>query len=535
MRERIMRTCLAAVLLCAVLPMTAAFAEDATVTGNDVNMRYGPGTGYGVVECLPKGTVVTVIDRSNASWYAISYNGQDGYMSSRYLSVEKEAAAEITEGSTTADGFINAMYVNFRSAPSSSASILGQYNKGKIVTVNGYSGDWAYVTIDGEDGYIYRSYITPGFAASTEINYVFSGGDNNGYANEYVEPTPTPAPAETPAPTQKPATEATDEPTPTPTPAPSTEIPSGSYRGHITGDYVRFRTGPSTSYSIIDSYNKGTELAALAQEGEWVKAIINGQEGYVYAQYVYIDDQPDISDIINGTSQPQKPAKPAETPTPTPTPEPSKAPEIEKTESAAGYISGNDVRFRSGPSMSSDIIGTFYYGNSVTITGYSGDWTAVEYKGSSGFVYSQYVKSGSFSVGGGDSSSDPGSSTGSATGRQIADFALQYVGYNYCWGGTSPETGFDCSGLVFYTYKNFGYTLNRVAADQANNGYAVSYDELQPGDILCFYSSGSYIGHVGIYIGDGMFVHASNATTGVIITPLDGYYYNRGFVARRII
>lgn len=533
MRKRILRTCLAAVLLCAVLPVTAAFAENATVTGSDVNMRYGPGTGYDVVECLPRGAVVTVIDRSNGSWYAISYNGQDGYMSSRYLSLEEEEAAEITESSTTADGFINAMYVNFRSAPSSSASILGQYNKGKIVKVNGYSGDWAYVTIDGEDGYVYRSYVTPGFASESDVNYVFSGADDVKYAEEYVEPTPTPAPTEKPeepAATPEPATEATPEPV-SPTPTPATEAPSGSYKGHITGDYVRFRTGPSTNYSIIDSYNKGKELAAIAQEGDWVKAVIDGREGYVYAQYVYIDEQPDIGDIINKPSQPQETAKPEETPAPTP--EPSREPEIEETEATAGYICGNDVRFRSGPSMSSDIIGTFYYGNSVTITGTSGDWTAVEYKGSSGFVYSQYVKSGSFSVGGGDSGSD--SSSGSGTGRQIADFALQFVGYNYCWGGTSPETGFDCSGLVYYTYKNFGYTLNRVAADQANNGYGVSYDELQPGDILCFYSSGSYIGHVGIYIGDGMFVHASNSTTGVIITPLDGYYSNRGFVARRII
>lgn len=529
MRKRIIRTCLLAVLLCAALPVTAAFAESATVTGSDVNMRYGPGTGYDVVECLPRGTEVTVIDRSNSSWYAISYNGQDGYMSSRYLSLEEEEAAEITESTTTADGFINAMYVNFRSAPSSSASILGQYNKGKIVTVNGYSGDWAYVTIDGEDGYVYRSYVTPGFAASTDVNYVFSGGDNTDYAEEYVESTPTPAPAATP----EPATEATDEPEASaPTQTPATEASSDGYKGHITGDYVRFRTGPSTSYSIIDSYNKGTELVAVSQEGDWVKVIIDGQTGYVYAQYVYIDDQPDISDIINNPSQPQETAKPAETPTPTP--EPSAEPEIEQTDATAGYICGNDVRFRSGPSMSSNIIGTFYYGNNVTVTGYSGDWTAVEYKGSSGFVYSQYVKSGSFSVGG-DSDSSDGTGTGSATGRQIADFALQFVGYNYCWGGTSPDTGFDCSGLVYYTYKNFGYTLNRVAADQANNGYAVSYDELQPGDILCFYSSGSYIGHVGIYIGDGMFVHASNSTTGVIITQLDGYYYNRGFVARRII
>lgn len=184
---------------------------------------------------------------------------------------------------------------------------------------------------------------------------------------------------------------------------------------------------------------------------------------------------------------------------------------------------------RAGASMSSQILCELFYGNVVTITGTTGDWTAVIYNGQAGYVYSQYVKEGSYSN---TVSPDAG---GTVEGRQVADFALQFVGYNYSWGGASPETGFDCSGLVYYTYKNFGYTLNRVACDQAQNGVHVEPSDLQPGDILCFYSGGSYIGHVGIYIGDNKFVHAANSSTGVIISELSGYYAERGYEARRII
>ena len=84
-------------------------------------------------------------------------------------------------------------------------------------------------------------------------------------------------------------------------------------------------------------------------------------------------------------------------------------------------------------------------------------------------------------------------------------------------------------------YGQFGYTLNRVVADQARNGAHVDASALEPGDILCFYSSSSYIGHVGIYIGNNKFVHAANSSTGVVITELSGYYSSRGFEARRII
>ena len=119
-----------------------------------------------------------------------------------------------------------------------------------------------------------------------------------------------------------------------------------------------------------------------------------------------------------------------------------------------------------------------------------------------------------------------------ATGQEVAAFAQQYVGYNYVWGGKSPETGFDCSGLVYYVYQQFGYELNRTAAEQAGNGSHVEADALEPGDVLCFYKGGT-IGHSGIYIGDGNYVHAQDSATGVVISPLSER--KGGFEARRIL
>ena len=195
-------------------------------------------------------------------------------------------------------------------------------------------------------------------------------------------------------------------------------------------------------------------------------------------------------------------------------------------EAQPGTINAMYVRFRSGPSTDSTILGEYNTGKELSVTGYSGDWTACIINGQAGYVYSQYVTTTAPAV--------PGTG-GSELGRQIAEYTLQFVGYDYVWGGTSPSTGFDCSGLMYYVYSQFGYQLNRVAEDQARNGVHVDPSDLQPGDILCFYSNG-YIGHVGMYIGNGQFVHAANSRSGVIITDLTtGYYATRGYEARRIV
>jgi len=124
-------------------------------------------------------------------------------------------------------------------------------------------------------------------------------------------------------------------------------------------------------------------------------------------------------------------------------------------------------------------------------------------------------------------------------GEEIVEYAKKYLGYKYVYGGSSPKTGFDCSGLTQYVYKHFGYTISRSSKAQANNGKAVSKSDLQPGDLLIFKNQSlTAIGHVGIYIGNNKMIHASEPGVGVVITNLNasGYNYNKRFVtARRII
>lgn len=101
------------------------------------------------------------------------------------------------------------------------------------------------------------------------------------------------------------------------------------------------------------------------------------------------------------------------------------------------------------------------------------------------------------------------SSGGTAEGRAIADYGLQFLGNPYVFGGTSLTNGIDCSGFVQAVYRHFGYSVPRSSSEQRSAGREVSYSEAQPGDIIC------YAGHVGIYIGDGQIVHASTPATGI--------------------
>ena len=108
-------------------------------------------------------------------------------------------------------------------------------------------------------------------------------------------------------------------------------------------------------------------------------------------------------------------------------------------------------------------------------------------------------------------------SSTSASGQAVADYAVQFVGNPYVYGGTSLTKGADCSGFVQSVYKHFGYSLSRTAASQAGDGKKVSVDSLQPGDLLFYHG----YGHVAIYIGGGQVVHASNKATGIKISSYD--------------
>ena len=169
-------------------------------------------------------------------------------------------------------------------------------------------------------------------------------------------------------------------------------------------------------------------------------------------------------------------------------------------------------------------------GNNARILGASGDWTHVIVNGQEGFVWSAYVKEGRYEPAG-----SVRRASGSDLGKEIADYALSFLGTRYTWGGKSPATGFDCSGFVQYVFSQFGYTTSSIANDVRDQGVHVDPSDIQPGDVLCFYSGNNYVGHVGIYIGDNTFVHAANSDIGVVTTSLSvGYYAQRGYEIRRM-
>ena len=265
--------------------------------------------------------------------------------------------------------------------------------------------------------------------------------------------------------------------------------------GTICGSYVRMRSGASTTSSILGVYNTGTEMTITGESGNWYKVSYGGKDGYVSKDYMT-------------TTKPSSGGSTSQT----------------------GYIKGNDVRLRSGAGTNYSILGTYNNGTPLTITGTSGNWTAVTINGVKGYVNSAYVSTTKTEGGNGG-----GSTPSTSIGETIVATAKQYMGAPYVYGGMSPS-GFDCSGFVNYVYKLCGYSMSRVASSiYNNNGTYVEKANLQIGDLVFFASNSSSIGHVGIYIGNGQFIHSSSGAGCVVISDLSSSYYLKNYVgAKRI-
>ncbi len=188
------------------------------------------------------------------------------------------------------------------------------------------------------------------------------------------------------------------------------------------------------------------------------------------------------------------------------------------------------VNVRANADSSSSRVGGLGKGASITRTGICDNgWSRVDYDGTTAYIHSDYL-----------TTTEPvkeeptynNSSSSSGQGQEIVDYARQFLGNPYVYGGTSLTNGTDCSGFVQSVYAHFGYSLPRTCTTQSVCGRGVSVDELQPGDLV-IYSVYGEIEHIAIYSGNGNTIHASNWDTGIIETSLS--YSGDIYCCRRIV
>ena len=327
----------------------------------------------------------------------------------------------------------------------------------------------------------------------------------------------------------------------------------------VTADSLRLRKEPSTSSTILATIRKGSSVELLSkEENGWYKVIYQGKEGYMSAQWLDVVLNPDADEAAESVNSVSAAPIP--------------------------LVTADTLNVRSGPGTDYDRVGTLKKGAQVTILEELDGWYQISSGDLTGYVSAQYISLDgavpqeglvltsvlNVRSGAGTSYSRIGTvrmgstvtildtvdgwykvSTGSITGYVSADYvailddlgssplgaaaaalAISLVGSRYVYGAAGPTT-FDCSGLTYYIYKQLGRTLSRGSSGQyRNNGSFVSASNLEPGDLVFFFGpkfdgSGGTLPttHMGIYVGNGQFIHASTTTYRVQYDNLYGSYY----------
>lgn len=217
-------------------------------------------------------------------------------------------------------------------------------------------------------------------------------------------------------------------------------------------------------------------------------------------------------------------------------------PQTEETQTqpiSKKYVNDSIVNMRKKASTDSEVMAKLSLNTEVDIISQSGDWYQVKVNGTEGYILGSLLSDKKKEITQTTDRSLPVSRTEESYGTtadEVIGYSKQYLGCPYVYGGAGAST-FDCSGFTMYVYKHFGINLPHTATGQSKLGIYVGRNELQKGDLIIFNDSANAgIGHVGIYIGDGSFIHASSGSGKVTITSLASDYYARRYVtARRVL
>ena len=270
----------------------------------------------------------------------------------------------------------------------------------------------------------------------------------------------------------------------------------------VTASSLNFRTGPSTSYSIINVLMNGQKVEYISTSGSWLKVKYNGVTGYVHGDYV-----------TKGTTD-------------------------NSTTGTTKYVSASvGLNVRSGAGTSYSKLGKLEYKEKVTVLSTSNGWSKINYNGKTGYVDSSYLQS--TVPGSNGNNANNNNNTVSTKANEVIAYAKTLLGKPYVWGAQGPNS-FDCSGFTYYVFKNkAGIVLPRTSSAQSKYGTYVSKSNLKAGDLVFFDTNGANDGnvsHVGMYIGNGQMIHASYSQRKIVTVSINNSYYQNAFVnARRVL
>lgn len=262
---------------------------------------------------------------------------------------------------------------------------------------------------------------------------------------------------------------------------------------------LNIRKEADSTSKIVGKMPKNAACEIMEEVGEWTHIISGEVEGYVSSEYLLTG----MEAISTARELVHNKAK----------------------------VTCDSLKVRAEASLDAEVITTVAKGERLIVIEELGDWVKVDLDGEEVYVASEYVEISEdldtaltiTEVLYGEGVSD--------VRVELCEFAKQYVGNPYVWGGTSLTKGADCSGFVLAVFAEFGVSLPHYSVSQSQEGTEIDVSEVLPGDLI-FYSNGSRINHVAIYIGNGQVIHASSPKTGIKISNYD---YRTPVKATRIL
>lgn len=374
---------------------------------------------------------------------------------------------------------------NLREQPSATSNKISELEAGTTLTLIQNQGKWSNVkTEDGKTGWVSNYYVS-GSSSTAEEAVV----ENNQEADVVEEETVNNDTNINEDQTENIKTG----------PGETTEINSN---GKIvnTGD-LNIRTGPSVSNALSGIVYKGEifKVVSRASNG-WYKVVLNdGTTGWASGKYITLTNEEDKTNIEDFNKAEEE----------------EKATESEVATNSTGRVNSSvGLNIRGGAGREHSVIGALKSNELVNIIGEEAGWYKIQLSnGQTGYVGSSFItvtNEEASNIKGDSIIEEETTTTPSANAGSVVGYAKKFIGTPYSWGGNTPS-GFDCSGFTQYVYKNaMGIDIPRISRDQASAGRAVSMNNLQEGDLLYFDTMGrGSVSHVGIYVGNGQFVHAS--------------------------